>query len=62
MKNISPMMAQTWKETIDITRMTNQNVKDNVRFAGKEKYPDNVMVWVVISKPLIRRSKSEAVN
>ena len=41
--------------------------QDNVRFAGKEKYPDKVMVWVAIckcgiSKPLIRRSKSEAVN
>ena len=41
--------------------------QDNVRFARKEKYPDKVMVWVAkykcgISKPLIRRSKSEAVN
>ena len=35
MKNISPMMAQTWKETIDITRMTNQNVK--IMFALLEK-------------------------
>ena len=41
--------------------------QDNVRFAGKGKYPDKVMIWVAIckcgiSKPLIRRSKSEAVN
>ena len=40
---------------------------DNVRFAGKEKYPGKVMVWVAIckcgvSKPLIRRSKTEAVD
>ena len=41
--------------------------QDKVRFVGKERYPDKVMVWVAIckcgiSKPLIRRSKSEAVN
>ena len=40
---------------------------DSVRFAGKEKYPNKVMVWVAIfnlgiSKPLFRPSKSEAVN
>ena len=40
---------------------------DSVRFAGKEKYPNNVMAWVAISnrgisKPLFRSSKSEAVN
>ena len=37
---------------------------DNVHFAGKEKYPDRVMVWVAISnrgipKPLFRPSKFE---
>ena len=40
---------------------------DSVRFAGKEKYPNKVMVWVTISnrgisKPLFRPSKSEAVD
>ena len=40
---------------------------DSVRFAGKEKYADKVMVWGAISncgisKPLFRPSKSEAVN
>ena len=40
---------------------------DSVRFAGKEKYPNKVMVWVAIfnrglSKPLFRPSKSEAIN
>ena len=40
---------------------------DSVRFAGKEKYPDKVRVWVAISnrgisKPLFRPSKSEAVD
>ena len=40
---------------------------DIVRFAGKEKYPNEVMVWVAISnrclsKPLFRPSKSEAVD
>ena len=39
---------------------------DSVRFAGKEKSPNKVMVWVAISnrgisKPLFRPSKSEAV-
>jgi hypothetical protein len=43
------------------------NCLDSVRFVGKEKFPPKVMVWVAIckcgiSKPLIRRSKSEAVN
>ena len=40
---------------------------DGVSFAGKEKYPDKVRVWVAISnngisKPLFLPSKSEAVN
>ena len=40
---------------------------DSVRFAGKEKYPNKLMVWVAISnrgisKPLFRSSKSEAVD
>lgn len=40
---------------------------DNVRFAGKEKFPQKVMVWIAISdrgisEPLIRPSKSEAIN
>ena len=40
---------------------------DNVRFAGKEKFPTKVLVWIAISarglsKPLIRSSKSEAIN
>ena len=40
---------------------------DSVRFAGKEKYPNNVMAWVAISnrgisKPLFRLLKSEAGN
>lgn len=40
---------------------------DDVRFAGEEKYPDKVLVWVAISergmsKPLIRRSGSEAIK
>ena len=40
---------------------------DSVRFAGKEKYPNKVRVWVAISnrgisKPLFRPSKSEAVD
>lgn len=40
---------------------------DDVRFVGKEKYPKKVLVWVAfsskgISKPLIRPSKSEAID
>ena len=40
---------------------------DKVRFAGKEKYPTKVLIWIAISargisKPLIRPSKSEAIN
>ena len=40
---------------------------DSVRFSGKEKYLNKVMVWVAksdrgISKPLFRPSKSEAFN
>ena len=40
---------------------------DSVRFAGKEKYPNKIIVWVAISnrgifKPLFRPSKSEAIN
>ena len=40
---------------------------DKVRFAGKEKYLTKVLIWItisahVISKPLIRQSKSEAIN
>ena len=40
---------------------------DSVRFAGKEKYPNKVMIWVAISnrgisKPLFLPSKSEAVD
>ena len=43
------------------------NCPDSVRFVGKEKFPPKVMVWGAIckcgiSKSLIRRSKSEAVN
>ena len=43
------------------------NCPNSVRFVGKEKFPPKVMVWVAIckcgiSKPLIRRSKSEAVD
>jgi hypothetical protein len=43
------------------------NCPDSVRFVGKEKFPPKVMVWAAIykcgvSKPLIRRSKSEAVD
>ena len=48
---------------------TNDKFKctDDVRFAGKEKYANNVMVWKTISnrgisKPLIRPPKSEAIN
>jgi hypothetical protein len=40
---------------------------DSVRFAGKEKYPNKILVWLAlsergISKPIIRPSKSEAIN
>jgi hypothetical protein len=40
---------------------------DEVRFSGKEKYPTKILVWIAISaqgisKPLIRPSKSEAIN
>ena len=40
---------------------------DSAYFAGKEKYPNKEMVWIVISnrgisKQLFRPSKSEAVN
>ena len=40
---------------------------DKVHFARKEKYPTKVLIWIVISardisKPLIRPSKSEAVD
>ena len=40
---------------------------DNVRFAGKEKFPTKVLVWIAISarglsKPVIRQSKSDAIN
>ena len=62
MKNNLLMMVQTFKET------TTTKCSDSVQyFAGKEKYPDKVMVWVAISypgisKPLFRPSKSEAVN
>ena len=40
---------------------------DSVRFAGKEKYLNKVMVWIAIfnrgiSKPLFRPSKSAAVD
>ena len=40
---------------------------DSVRFAGKEKYPNKIIVWIAISnldisKPLFRSSKSEAVT
>ena len=42
---------------------------DNIRFAGKEKFPSKVLVMIVISisapamsKTLISRSKSEAIN
>ena len=43
---------------------TNDKLKcpDSVRFAEKEKYPKKVMVWIVISKPLFRPSKSDAVD
>ena len=49
------------------TRMTNLNVQIVFPFAGKEKYPAKVMVWVAIynrgiSKPLFRPLKSEAVD
>ncbi len=42
-------------------------VPDSVRFTGKEKFPLKVLVWVAISergisKPLIRPSKSAAIN
>ena len=45
--------------------MNKSKCPDNVRFAGKERYPDKVMVWVAmsirgISKPLFRLSKFEA--
>ena len=46
MKNILLMMAQTCKETTTNTRMT--KCPDSVPFAGKEKYPDKVMVCVAI--------------
>ena len=67
MKNILLMMAQTCKEMTTTTRMTNLNVQIVFPFAGKEKYPAKVMVWVAIynrgiSKPLFRPSKSGAVN
>ena len=57
------MMALTCKETTTTTRMTNLKI----RFAGKDKYPDKVRVWVAISnrgisKPLFRPSKSKTVN
>ena len=40
---------------------------DDVRFAGKTKFPKKVLVWLAISdrgisKPLIRRSGAEAIN
>ena len=40
---------------------------DSVRFAGKEKFPKKVLVWIAISdrgmsKPLFRPSKSVAIN
>ena len=40
---------------------------DSVRFAGKEKFSEKVLVWIAISnrgmsKPLFRRSKSVAIN
>ena len=40
---------------------------DNVRFSGNEKFPKKILVWFAISergisKPLIRPSKSEAIN
>jgi hypothetical protein len=40
---------------------------DEVRFIGKEKFPTKILVWIAISargmsKPLIRASKSEAIN
>ena len=48
---------------------SNEKLKcpDSVRFAGKEKYLNKVMVWVTISnrsisKPLFRPSKSDTVN
>ena len=48
---------------------TNDKLKcpDCVRFVGKEKYPNKLMVWVAISnrgisKPLFRPSKSKTVN
>lgn len=44
-----------------------ENCPDSIRFAGKEKFPGKVLVWVAISsrgisKPLFRPSKSEAVD
>jgi transposase len=43
------------------------NCPDKVRFAGKEKFPTKILVWIAISargmsKPLIRPSKSEAIK
>lgn len=40
---------------------------DNVRFVGKEKFPKKILVWIAISnrglsKPLIRPTRSEAIN
>ena len=40
---------------------------DEVRFIGREKFPTKILVWIAISarglsKPLIRPSKSEAIN
>ena len=40
---------------------------DKVRFVGEEKYPTKVLIWIAISargisKPLIRPSKSKAIN
>lgn len=44
-----------------------ETVPDYVRFKGKEKYPTKILVWLAISehgisKPLIRKVKSEAID
>lgn len=43
------------------------NCPDEVRFAGKEKFPTKILVWIAISdrgmsKPLIRPSNAEAIK
>lgn len=48
--------------TDDITKCS-----DNVRFKAKEKFPHKILVWIAgsekgLSEPLIKSSKSEAIN